>query len=412
MGGSLSASGSGKAASVPEKRRIGILGGTFDPIHEAHLEMARCARDTFGLDEVWIMPSGYSYFKAQGRSISEKRHREAMVKLAIRGEDRLVFSDRELNRTGATYTAVTLTELSREYPDVQWFFILGADSLRDLACWRLPETICRLAVLLSACRDTAVEREDLEQAAEELRQRFGADVRFMPFRDMPVSSSRIRESFLAGSLKPEDLPEGVYDYIERHHLYRQPEELTNEELLDACDATEYERECFFFLKETLMPERLRHSIGVMLTAVRLADVYRDVPVEKARLAGLLHDCGKPFADALGHGPAGAEIARNVLGAEDPEVLSAIRWHTTGHVPMTRLEMMIYVADYIEPFRRELPRKEECREQAFRQLDKAVGILAQETVAHLRRTGRRIDRNTVEVAETYGKQTDPEKGDTE
>lgn len=206
-----------------EKRRVGILGGTFDPIHEAHLQMGREAREAFSLDQVWFMPTGVSYFKSGERRISSPGDRAAMVRLAIEGEPGFIFSDIEIRRGGATYTSETLQELCRRYPDTEFYFILGADSIRDIARWHLPEVIFACAVIIAANRDDQVPEEELTREIGRLEERYGARIRPMSFQS-PVSSSEIRSGLASGESAAESaVPPAVLAYIQEHRLYREPE---------------------------------------------------------------------------------------------------------------------------------------------------------------------------------------------
>lgn len=182
-----------------------------------------------------------------------------------------------------------------------------------------------------------------------------------------------------------------------------PAETENEALLELCGATEEEWECYRRMKAYLKPHRLRHSLGVMVTALRMADIFGYVPAEKARLAGLIHDCGRSEQNAgnsLDHAPAGAEKARRDFGITDEEVLGAIRWHTTGRPGMTQLEKIIYVADYIEPFREPREDLEEARRIAGEDLDRAVAFTAGRTVQYLNSRGKAIDPVTLDCEAYY------------
>ena len=136
----------GKEAAM---RRIGIMGGTFDPIHNGHLAVGRQAYREYQLDEVWFMPSGHPPHK-KDHAVTDAADRCAMTRLAIRNDPYFRFSDFEVRREGNTYTAQTLTLLRRQYPDVRFYFIIGADSLFEIESWYMPEKIMEQAVILVA----------------------------------------------------------------------------------------------------------------------------------------------------------------------------------------------------------------------------------------------------------------------
>jgi len=386
------------------EKHIAVVGGTFDPIHFAHLQLGRAALEATRLDEVWFMPSGSNNYRSVKGRRAEKFHREAMVKLALEGEDeRFRMSDWECREPGSTYTSKTFAELNAIYPEVTWYYVVGADTLSSLKYWEEPELICNSTILLVAGREEQVSAADTQEAAETLRRKYNADIRFIPWDDRPVSSTTVRKGFAEGSIREEDLPHGVYDYAMRHHLYRSLDDLSEDEMLDRAEATPEERGMFREMKTYLKPRRIRHCLGVMHMAMLLADAYRNVPLEKARLAGLLHDCGRADGapnNALGHAPAGAQKARKDFGVTDEEVLSAIRWHTTGRPGMTELEKIIYVADYIEPFRGQMVNLDKARRIAYTDLDRAVTFAAQNTVRYLQSRGEEIDPITLDCEEYY------------
>lgn len=202
------------------KRKIGILGGTFDPIHNAHLKLGREAQRLFDLDQIIFIPTGNSYFKTRdGRSVTDARDRAAMVRLAIEPEDGFAFSDREICRPGETYTAETLAELAAEQPDTEFYFIVGADSIHNMDTWYAPEMVFRNAVILAANRNHQVPDEELKWDIERLRQNYGARIRSLDFESMDVSSSEIRHLLEAGMPEKIPVPASVLAYIQEHHLY-------------------------------------------------------------------------------------------------------------------------------------------------------------------------------------------------
>lgn len=206
------------------REKVGILGGTFDPIHNAHLQLGREARNRFGLDKILFMPTGNSYFKTRkGQAVTRAEDRAAMVRLAIAGEPDFFCSDREIRRQGETYTADTLRELSAEHPDALLYFIVGADAIHSMDSWYAPESIFQNAVILAANRNQQVPEEELVQDMEQLRQRYGARIYQLNFRS-DVSSSEIRRRLEQGMTEAIPVPDAVLDYIQRNHLYHHGEE--------------------------------------------------------------------------------------------------------------------------------------------------------------------------------------------
>lgn len=201
----------------PEKRRIGIFGGTFNPIHYGHLLIAECARAQFDLETVLFVPTGQSPHKAyMGADMSV--HRLEMTRLAIAGNSFFCLSEYELHNEGINYTWQTLQHLKKEYQDAELYFILGADSLFDFPGWRHPERIAKEAVILAAVRgEHDKESVDLQIC------RLTADYSGAFFRiespGFDLSSQNIRQRIAEGAPVRYMIPETVEVYIREHHLY-------------------------------------------------------------------------------------------------------------------------------------------------------------------------------------------------
>lgn len=191
--------------------KIGILGGTFNPIHNGHLELAKAAYEQYSLDKVLIMVSPNPPHKA-GQEIVPVSHRNNMVRLAIKPYDYFEFSDFEQKRDGYIYTAETLTLLKKEFPMNDYYFIVGGDSLENIEKWYHPEIVLANCVLLAAGRDELFN-EALSQRIDEINKKFNADVRMVKLRRIDVSSTDIR----AGSF--DNVPEAVLNYIKENRLY-------------------------------------------------------------------------------------------------------------------------------------------------------------------------------------------------
>lgn len=198
-------------------RRIGIMGGTFNPVHNGHLLIAENARAQLSLDEVRFIPNGAPPHKME-EHIADGGHRLSMIALAIEGNHAFVADDRELQRARVSYTYLTLRELHEESPEDQLFFIMGGDSLRDFKTWYHPEDICACAALAAAAREDC-DRSHLLGYARELKQLFDARVYLIATPELSVSSSGVRARVRAGDTIRYQVPEAVRAYIEEHHLY-------------------------------------------------------------------------------------------------------------------------------------------------------------------------------------------------
>ena len=196
--------------------RVGILGGTFDPVHMAHLRLAESAREAIDLDEVLFVPAGDPWRKGE-RRITAAEHRLAMLELAVAGNNDFAVSEIELRRNGPTYTADTLEEVAGERLDDEFWFIVGTDALTDMRHWHEPERIVAHATLAVAARAGEV----VDPAALGVPLLEGRVVTFAMER-LDVSSTDIRARVAAGRSIRYLVPAEVERYIAAHQLYRTP----------------------------------------------------------------------------------------------------------------------------------------------------------------------------------------------
>lgn len=199
------------------RKKIGILGGTFDPFHKGHFMLAKTAYEQFGLDEVWIMPNGNPPHK---RNIEQTDFeiRCEMVKLAIAEAPYMKLCKVEGSEDCYHYTYQTLGEFKEKYPEDEFYFIIGADSLRDFPTWREPGKIAKLCTLLVACRDEA-GISDLKVKIEEMGKLFGAKCLIMNSPKVDAASSEIRAMISEGKDISDYVGEEVCDYIKSKKLY-------------------------------------------------------------------------------------------------------------------------------------------------------------------------------------------------
>ncbi|HTL47490.1 MAG TPA: nicotinate-nucleotide adenylyltransferase [Verrucomicrobiae bacterium] len=188
--------------------KLGVLGGTFDPIHEGHLALARAARQQFALDKILFIPTRLPPHKAERTDLAPESHRARMVELAIRGNPDFEMSRLELDRPGVSYTIDTLQDLEKRYPGAGLYLILGADTLETLDTWRDADKIRKIAGLLVAKRPGS----DVRGCGDE-------GVCWISMQENPASSSRVREELRRSHLAPGMLPAAVLDYIQEKKLY-------------------------------------------------------------------------------------------------------------------------------------------------------------------------------------------------
>ena len=200
--------------------RLGIFGGSFDPIHYGHLVLAERCREQANLDQVWFVPSAMAPHKENGPALTD-RQRVELIELALAGHDAFICSDIELKRGGISYTVDTLSEIRNAHPDDELFFMMGADSLHQFDRWREPEKICQLAIPLVVNRPGSddVELDIFAKYVEPDRLRLIKE-HLITSPMINISSSEIRRRVAAKQTIRYLLPRAVEKYIESQKLYQ------------------------------------------------------------------------------------------------------------------------------------------------------------------------------------------------
>lgn len=199
--------------------KIGIMGGTFDPIHNGHLKLADQAYREISLDRILFIPNHIPWMK-QDREITDVNHRLEMVRLAIEAFSAYELSTVEIDAGGNSYTYQTLETLKTQYPKDEFYFILGADSLFSLENWVHPEKIMENAVILAAVRDDC-DRSGLSDKCRLLTEKYQARIRMLTMPPVDISSTKIREDFYTDPAVSDLVPVKVAEYIREYGLYRQ-----------------------------------------------------------------------------------------------------------------------------------------------------------------------------------------------
>lgn len=193
--------------------RTGIMGGTFNPVHNAHLLIAQKAQEQYNLDRIIFITSGNPPHK---KSMTDARHRFNMTRLAISDNSAFIDDDFEVNRAEKSYTVHTLEYLRKKYPEDKLFFIIGEDSLKDLPKWHKPKEILAQTTLLVFPR---ISEESLLSTLDEMKTRFSGEIFTIDAPVTDISSTEIRERILKGQTVCEMLPRKVLEYIEENRLY-------------------------------------------------------------------------------------------------------------------------------------------------------------------------------------------------
>lgn len=199
-------------------KKIGIMGGTFNTIHNGHLAIAQAAKDQFALEKVLFMPSGVPYMKNL-QEVLPASVRCEMTALAIKGIPYFEVSDMEAVTEGNTYTYQTLETLKSLHPDTNYYFILGADSLYAIETWKNPKQIFKSCTIVAAVREQTPEK--LQAQIRYLREKYQASVEMLEFSGIDISSTRIRDMLQQGASVHDLVPKEVAAYIAENHLFRE-----------------------------------------------------------------------------------------------------------------------------------------------------------------------------------------------
>lgn len=197
--------------------RIGIMGGTFNPVHIGHLFMAEAARQAFNLNKVLFIPTGFPPHKETPGVTGQQRIQ--MLQLAIENNPSFEASGMEVMRAGTTYTIDTLTELRNFYPRDNFFFIIGGDTLLELKTWRNFEKVAGMCSFIVYYRP-GYDRKELEKEAQRLLEVYQADIHFMEGPYLEVSSSNLRKRLIENKTIRYLVPDEVVKYITEHKLYK------------------------------------------------------------------------------------------------------------------------------------------------------------------------------------------------
>ena len=354
--------------------KIGVYGGSFDPVHNGHIAMIRSALKSGFIDCVIVIPSVRNSFKLYTNKLPPP-YRFYMMKETVEGMGlkNVFVSDIEYGIDGVSYTSVVLAKLtSDEYiipfltdngikrkkaeEHHEFFWIMGSDTLGTFENWYKPGEILNYASLLAAVRPG--DDTDVEKAKASIKKNLGGKVEIFRLKGVDCSSSAITSS---GDFSM--VPEPAREFIKRHALYNENTKL--EGVSDEARKQFFESSVWMY--KYLGAKRLLHTLNVGYLSAHLADVF-GCDKDKALIAGALHDCAKELPlekqtelakkyagdlfteKKLLHSPAGAVFARDEFGIEDKEILDAICYHTTGRGNMTLLEKIVYLADKIEPSR--------------------------------------------------------------
>lgn len=344
--------------------KIGVFGGTFNPIHKGHVNAAREFLNELSLDKLIVIPTNIPPHKISNNMVKPS-DRLTMCELAFRDDKKISVSDMEIKRQGLSYTVDTLKELAMRYENAELFLITGTDMFTTLDKWKNFEEISKLATLCGCARNEG-EFSKVQNYAQYLKTTYSSKCCVLNIPVFEVSSTQIRQAIENGQDTKKYLDEKVQNYIDEHSFYKS----NRNERSDLKLAGEFDSKIEFFkdiLEKTLTPKRFYHTCCVSKEAEKLAKKY-GADVEKARFAGLVHDITKDrtkeeqlslvekysiilddvekFSPKLLHAITGAAMLKNEYNIEDEDIINAVRYHTTARAGMSLLEKIIYLADYV------------------------------------------------------------------
>ena len=348
--------------------KIGILGGTFDPIHMGHIELAKAAVSALSLSELYFIPNGNPPHK---REQTDKIDRYNMV-LDLACKHGFSVSDYETKKETYSYTFETLKYFHSLYPSAELYFIMGMDNLSEISNWKnIPEIFSHSKIAIFG--RSGYDKDD--SIIDALEKEYKAELVCFDF-DLPISSTELKIKLLNGENVLSLLDVNTLKYIMRMGLYG---------LKPVMEFDFYEQELPKFIEK----KRENHSVGVAVTAYLLAMRYNEDEC-LAYQTGLLHDIAKRlsteeqlklcegielFPDERAyvkmlHSPAGSGVVKKLYNITNEKLLSGIRFHTVGSEDMSLFDKIIYMADYIEPYR-SFDGLKELRELTFLDIDKAI-----------------------------------------
>lgn len=385
--------------------RIAIYGGTFDPIHMGHLDVAKAVIDEKAADRLFFMPNYISPFK-QGEIHSSGEDRINMINIAIRDLPSIEASDYEIKRKSPSYTIDTLEAFERDFShDI--CFVAGADSIESMEEWhRGPELLSKFKII--AVKRVGFPIEKLIEKIAYYKKKFNSDIFLLNKIPKYISSSAIRDNLIFKDNISEYLTTGVRDYIIKNDLYKNNLNNKNNYIID--ENLKYK------LEKLLTKKRYIHSLGVANMAKRLARIY-GIDEEKAYFSGYIHDMAKCLSVEesnryvryygidykyinniqIAHSKVGAKLAKDELGIKDMDIINAISYHTTARAKMSLLEEILYVSDAIE-INRKYNEVEKLRKEAGIDLDKVCLFILDFCIEDLNKKNKEIDRDTIHARE--------------
>ena len=384
--------------------KVGIFGGTFNPPHIGHERAAKAAANQLGLDLLVIVPVGVPPHKPLPNGSPSADIRLFMTHTAFYKERNTIVSNIEVTNLEPSFTVETVSVIKEIYPDADLFLLLGTDMFLTLETWKDFVTLLGIVTLAVFSRGND-DYHRIRDYSSLIHERYGVTTKIIANAVIPVSSSGLRDMLpKRGGLGY--INDTNYSYIIKNGLY------------GAKPDWNWLRERAYSM---LSPSRIQHVTATETAALSLARHW-GVDLDDAREASILHDITKKFGleshlrvfedygvpvgtlryaeEKLLHPKTGALLAKAVFGVSD-NVADAIKWHTTGRAGMSKLEKVLYLADYIEATR-DFPGVEELRRLAFEDMDEAMATGLAMTITDVTARGITPDQATIDALDDIRK----------
>ena len=353
-----------------------FFGGTFDPPHVEHENMVKAVERELSPDKIIIMPTFIPPHKKTFMSASPTK-RLKMCKASFGSIKGATVSDYEIKQRGKSFSYLTIQKLAKEYEGYKIYFLMGTDMISSFHKWKNPTEILRYATPLLCVREG--ENESAKKSKEDFYSRFGVEVKSLNYVGKNLSSTKIKITKLLHQDIGDMVSSPVNRLIDEFLLYNGGEKAR-------------------FLVDNLTPQRLEHTKGVIVLAVKYAKTL-GVSLKKTVTAAMLHDVAKYLNPAdykdfempygvpkpVVHQYLGAYVCEKVLGIKDKEILNAVRYHTSAKPKMSTLAKIIFTADMLEEGRT-YEGVEKMREISFQDFEKGFVLSLKRSLDYVNEKG--------------------------
>ncbi len=373
-------------------KKIGLYGGTFNPPHKEHINIAKSVLKELDLDLLILIPSYISPHKI-GVEVADGPKRLEMLNLAFKNQSKIIVSDYEISKKDVSYTYLTVEYFKNLYKDSQFYLIVGSDMLENFPKWKNPNQIASNVEMVLVER--IFDNIDTNKIVADYEKLFNKPVIITKIKGKDYSSTSIRIKAKLGLDFKDETTSEIYDYIEKNGLYEKDE-------------------FYSYVCQKLPLKRREHTYGVIMKAISLAKKL-NVDVKKCEISALLHDVAKyedcknyknfvigdDVPESVIHQFLGEYLIKTELNVIDIEILNSVKYHTTARANMSIIEKIIYVADLIEKGR-DYEDVDYLRKAVDKDFEKGFIICLEEVYKHLQKKGKPIYYLTKQAYDYYVK----------